>query len=104
MSGENGPSAMAGTFAGKTALVTGASSGIGRAVAQRLAAEGAAVALVARRAEVLDPVAREIEAAGGRTVALPTDVREPAAAARAIAVTVKAVGRLDGPVCRAAAQ
>lgn len=62
-----------GRFAGKRAVVTGASAGIGHATAVRLAAEGARVALVARRREPLEAVAKEIAEAGGEALALPAD-------------------------------
>src|SRR5262249_1862866 len=94
-------SPMAEEFAGKVALVTGASSGIGRAVAQRLAAEGATVALVARRGEVLADVADQIERAGGRARPFPADVREAAAAPRTVSAVVDTFGRLDVLVCAA---
>jgi NAD(P)-dependent dehydrogenase (short-subunit alcohol dehydrogenase family) len=68
---------------GKVALVTGASSGFGVRFAQVLAANGAAVALVARRAERLAAVQAEIERAGGRAVAITADVLDRAAIARA---------------------
>lgn len=64
---------------GKVALVTGASSGLGARFAQVLAANGAAVALVARRADRLRDVAGEITAAGGRAIAIPADVLDRAA-------------------------
>ena len=57
-------------LAGKTALVTGASMGIGRAIARGLAAEGVRVAVLARRAELLETLAAEIVAAGGARPAL----------------------------------
>jgi NAD(P)-dependent dehydrogenase (short-subunit alcohol dehydrogenase family) len=79
-------------------IVTGASSGIGRATAARLGRAGTTVVLAARRAEELDTLAVEITASGGRAVVVPTDLRDPAAitalAERAAAVT----GRLDGLV------
>ncbi|QEC48365.1 SDR family oxidoreductase [Baekduia soli] len=60
------------------AIVTGAGQGIGRRIAVRLAAEGHAVALAARSAGALDEAAAEIAAAGGRALAVPTDVTDAA--------------------------
>jgi NAD(P)-dependent dehydrogenase (short-subunit alcohol dehydrogenase family) len=60
-------------LSGKTAIVTGASSGIGRAVALTLARDGAAVVLQGRRKALLDEVAREIAAQGGLALAVPGD-------------------------------
>lgn len=83
------------SFRDKTAVVTGASSGIGRALALRLAREGTHVGLVARRRDRLQEVAAEIETAGGRASVLPCDVgdREQtlACAVRAMAT----LGRVD---------
>ncbi|WP_405137693.1 SDR family NAD(P)-dependent oxidoreductase [Nocardia sp. NBC_01388] len=62
--------------AGRTVLVTGASSGIGRAAAIRIGAAGATVALVARRAEELREVAAEIETAGGKASVYPCDLND----------------------------
>jgi short-subunit dehydrogenase len=64
------------SYQGLRALVTGASSGIGRAFALRIAREGARVALVARRAEELEELAGEIRAAGGEAIVLPCDVAD----------------------------
>lgn len=66
------------TLAGEVALVTGASRGIGRAVALALAAQGASVALIARSPEPLEELARQIEAAGGRALALAADLADDA--------------------------
>lgn len=66
-------------LAGKIAVVTGASRGIGAAIARRFAAEGAAVALLARSADALAAVRAEIEAAGGRALAVTADVTDTAA-------------------------
>ncbi|MBP3958160.1 SDR family NAD(P)-dependent oxidoreductase [Gemmata sp. G18] len=65
---------MAGAFAGKVALVTGASSGIGRELAKQLAAEGAKVGVVARRAEPLNELVSQISTVNGRALAAPADV------------------------------
>jgi len=81
-------------LAGETALVTGASSGIGRHLALLLARAGAKVALAARRIELLAEVAREIEADGGSAVPIALDVIRPDSVAAAVAEA----GRLLGPL------
>ena len=63
-------------LAGQVAVVTGAGRGIGRAIAGALGRDGAAVVLAARSGPELDGVVREIEQAGGRALAVPTDVRQ----------------------------
>ena len=86
---------MTGILSGKTALVTGASSGIGRGAAIALAAAGAQVALVARRADRLLDLAAEIEAAGGKALARPADVTDERDAARAVEDAAGHFGGLD---------
>lgn len=80
---------------GIVALVTGASSGIGQATARALAAEGAAVALAARRTDRIEKLARELGGKDKRALALTTDVTVEAQASDAVERTVRELGRLD---------
>lgn len=82
-------------FRHRVAVVTGASSGIGRATALLLARAGARLALVARREELLREVAREIEEMGREALALPADVTRAEEVERAVAQTVARWGQVD---------
>jgi NADP-dependent 3-hydroxy acid dehydrogenase YdfG len=83
-------------LAGRNALVTGASSGIGRVVARELARYGAAVTVTARREEALASVNDEIEAEfGADALALPADIREDDEVAEVVRATVERFGGLD---------
>ena len=77
---------------GTVALVTGASSGIGAATARALAAQGAAVALAARRVDLLQQLSSDIAARGGRTLVLDSDVTDSAQAESAVDRTVRELG------------
>src|SRR5262249_42917148 len=77
---------------GQVALVTGASSGLGVRFAEVLAANGAKVVLVARRAERLEALKKKIEAAGGQALAVEADVLDHAAMVRAFDAAEKAFG------------
>lgn len=80
---------------GKTALVTGGGRGLGQYMAEALADAGAAVALCSRKKEACEEVAREIEARGGRTLAMACDVTDPEAVEAAVEETVGAFGGVD---------
>lgn len=84
-------------FAGRAAVVTGASSGIGRAIADRLATEGADLCVLAapEHHEELERAADELRASGAGVVTIAADVGEPETADRAVAATLEAYGRLD---------
>jgi len=83
------------TLSGRVALVTGASQGIGRACAVKLAQSGAAVALAARNQEKLNEVANEIAAAGGKAAAFPMDVADEEQIKSAIKAAIAQFGKLD---------
>jgi citronellol/citronellal dehydrogenase len=87
---------------GKTLFITGASRGIGLAIAKRAAADGANIAIVAKTQEphpklegTIDTAAAEVEAAGGRALALPCDIRFEEQVEQAVAATVAAFGSID---------
>ena len=90
------------TLAGKTLFITGASRGIGLAIAIRAARDGANVAVAAKTAEphkhlpgTIFSAAKDIEAAGGKALPLVCDVRDEASVSRAVAATVEAFGGID---------
>ena len=89
---------MAHALDGTVALVTGASSGIGEATARALAAQGASVAVAARRRDRLEALAGEIEGAGGRALVLEADVTAREAAVETVERTVAELGRLAGVI------
>ena len=88
---------------GDTALVTGASSGIGRAIAERFAADGADVVVCSREQDNVDPVADDIEDAGGSALAVECDVRERDSVEALVEATVEEFGGLDTLVNNAGA-
>ncbi|HZP46069.1 MAG TPA: SDR family oxidoreductase [Candidatus Binataceae bacterium] len=80
---------------GKTALVLGGSKGLGRGVADALAAEGVAVAMVARGQEALDKAVAEIKARGGRAIGIAADVADWPSIERAVSTTRQQLGPID---------
>ena len=83
------------SYSGKNAVITGASSGIGRQLALRIARAGARVALVARREAALRDLAGEIEQGGGQATVLPCDVAERAAVFACAEQAIRAFGAVD---------
>ena len=83
------------TFREKVVVVTGASSGIGRALALQLADEGTWLALAARNAQRLDSLAVECQQRGGKAIAIPTDVADESRCEALIRLTCEAYGRID---------
>lgn len=82
-------------FAGQVVVVTGASSGVGRAIARAFGGEGARVALLARTEEALEHAAAEIRERGGEALVVPTDVADAGAVDRAASQVIDAWGRID---------
>jgi 3-oxoacyl-[acyl-carrier protein] reductase len=84
------------SFGGRVALITGASGGIGQALARRLAAEGAALGLgYGAHAQAAEVLAAEITAAGGRAIAIGADLRSPEAPGELVQATADALGPVD---------
>src|SRR5512143_2573369 len=84
-----------GKLDGQVAVVTGASHGLGRAIALGLAHEGCSVALAARSAEPLNALAAEIAAAGGSSLVVPTDLRDEPQIIALFEAALAYFGRLD---------
>jgi NAD(P)-dependent dehydrogenase (short-subunit alcohol dehydrogenase family) len=84
-----------GKLQGKTAIVTGASSGIGLAIARRLAAEGAAVVFAGRKREPMDAAAKEVASAGGKAAVRSVDIRDEKSFVEMVDSAVAEFGRLD---------
>ncbi|HYO91837.1 MAG TPA: SDR family NAD(P)-dependent oxidoreductase, partial [Pyrinomonadaceae bacterium] len=85
----------------RVVFITGASSGIGRALAVALGKRGAHLGLLARRADVLKEIVAEVESAGGRALSLPADVRDAGAVSLAAEELREAFGPIDVLVANA---
>jgi NAD(P)-dependent dehydrogenase (short-subunit alcohol dehydrogenase family) len=90
-------------LAGKVVIVTGASRGIGRAIALRTARDGATVVLAARDPATLAKAVEEIKKDGGAAMAFPVDLRSPEAAAALVEAVIRAYGKIDSIVNNAGA-
>ncbi|MEE4338148.1 SDR family NAD(P)-dependent oxidoreductase [Erythrobacter sp.] len=90
-------------LSGKVALVTGASRGIGLAIAQALAAEGAKLCIAARGQDALEKAAETVGAAGGEVLAVPADVSDDGSVARLVEAARERFGRIDILVSNASA-
>ena len=86
---------MSNNIAGKVVVVTGASSGLGEAAVRLLAAQGASVVLAARRAERINALTRELESAGGKAIAVATDVTHRDQVKKLVDTAVQTCGRVD---------
>ncbi|MFJ2555474.1 MULTISPECIES: SDR family NAD(P)-dependent oxidoreductase [unclassified Streptomyces] len=93
--GDSGHGPRGGLLTGRVAMITGASSGIGAAAAKLFAREGAAVVLMARRADRLQALVEEITAGGGRALAAPGDVSDSGDVRRTVEAAVERFGGLD---------
>ena len=89
---------------GQTALITGSSRGIGKAIAHRMAEHGANVIISSRKADVCDAAAAEINAAVGRTaaIAIPANIADKASLQALVDKTIEKFGQIDHLVCNAA--
>ncbi|HBN50501.1 MAG TPA: short-chain dehydrogenase, partial [Thalassospira sp.] len=83
------------TLDGKTAIITGASSGIGHAVAELFAKQGAQLVLNARRADLLDDMVADIRDAGGMAVSVPGNITDEAISKQLVEATLDHFGKLD---------
>ena len=86
---------MSNNIEGKVVVITGASSGLGEATARMLSAQGAIVVLGARRVDRIDALAKELSDAGGKALALQTDVTRAADVQRLVDAAVEKFGRID---------
>ncbi len=84
-----------GDWQDKVAIVTGGSSGLGRAIARALCRRGAKVVIAARTKDKLDAVAAELAASGGEVLAVPADVRRQEDVEALVATTIQRFGRID---------
>ena len=87
---------------GKVAIVTGSSRGIGRSIAENLAAHGAKVAISSRKADACEAVVQAIRARGGQAIAIPANISDKAALQALVDGTRQAFGPIDVLVCNAA--